>query len=151
MEAKLLKTTVTEYAPAKYVGINLSGAIPVGDRVLVLPDMAVDKTSGNVFLPEDMVERHGMAAESGVLVAIGEGAFYWNSDRTTRWIGLKPKPGSHVAFERYAGTLIKGDDGQVYRLMDDKCIGAILTEEKKPVEFKTYVDLGFEPARHDDY
>ena len=130
MEPKLLKTTVTEYRQANYKGLNLSGATPVGDRVLILPDLPVDTTAGGIALPDNLVERHGMAAESGRLVALGDGAFYWNSDRTTRFEGIKPEPGQRVSFERYAGTLVLGDDGQMYRLMDDRCIGAILTEDK---------------------
>lgn len=125
MEAKLLKTTQAEYLISEYSGKNESGYRPIGDRVLVLPDVAAEKTSGNVFIPGTVQESQSYAAETGVLVELGEAAFLWNSDRTRKFEGSRPKPGERVFFDRYSGGVIKGKDGRTYRFMDDKAIGAV--------------------------
>jgi len=125
MEAKLLKTGTAEYKQSTWSGVNSSGYQALDDKVIILPDVASDKTSGGVILDDSLVERLTMAAETGVLVAVGEGAFLWNADRTAKWTGRKPQPGDRVYTQRYAGQLLHGEDGLQYRVMDYKCIGAI--------------------------
>lgn len=125
MQPKLIRTDLAEYQPGVYDGENRSGITPIGDRVLVLPDQPMQQTSGGIHLPEELRERHAMAAETGVIVAMGEAAFYWNSDRTRHWEGTKPQVGDHVCMQRYSGVVFTGDDGQKYRIMDDTCIAAL--------------------------
>jgi co-chaperonin GroES (HSP10) len=118
-------TPLAQYVPAHWSGINESGISPIGDRVLVLPDKPVEKTEGGVLLPDQRKDSDGMAAETGVLVAAGDTAWKWNSDRTRAYDGVKPQIGQRVWFERYAGAELTGADGIKYKLMDDRCIGAI--------------------------
>lgn len=125
MQPKLIMTPLGQYAPAKWEGANGSGIKPIGDRVLVLPDGAAEKTAGNVFITEDQQERMSMAAETGVLVDMGDEAFKWNSDRSRLFEGSKPEVGQRVYFERYAGAVHHGKDGRLYRLIDDKCVGGL--------------------------
>ena len=125
MQPKLLKTGQAEYLHSEWGGVNGSGYIPLDDKVLILPDIASSRTSGGVELPPEMVERATMASETGVIVAVGDGAFIWNSDRTAKWTGRRPQSGDRVYMQRYAGQLLHGDDGLQYRVMDYKCIGAI--------------------------
>lgn len=125
MEPKLIKTWNAEYVKTNWNGKNESGVTPIGDRVLVLADKAADRTSGAVFLPEQLTERQSMAAESGVLVEAGDDAWTWNSDRTRPFGGRRPMVGDRVIFQKYAGQLVLGDDGELYRLMDDNSIAAI--------------------------
>lgn len=127
MQPKLLKTTVAEYLPAVWEGKNESGWEPVGDRVIILPDVAAEQTTGKIYLDAGTRERATMAADTGLLIALGDAAFAWNSDRTRPYDGRKPKPGERVTFERYAGQLVLGDDGSVYRVCDDKCIAGVRT------------------------
>ncbi len=131
MKPKLIKpeyikqaVTGSEFAPAEYTGMNESGFDPVGDKVLVLPDSATDITSGGVHLTSDMVERHTLAAETGVLVYVSEGAFRWHSDGS-KWTGYRPGPGDRIYMERYSGQVLLGKDGKLYRLMNSACIGAV--------------------------
>jgi co-chaperonin GroES (HSP10) len=112
-------TPMGEYVPSTWGGQNTSGMRPIGDRVLVLPDLPPEKTSGGVYITEQQRDRDAHAAESGILVAAGESAWKLSFD------GVKPELGQRVWFERYAGSLQHGKDGEVYRLMDDRCIGAV--------------------------
>jgi len=129
MQPRLIKGIQAEYVPAKWSGKDESGVRVVGKTVLVLMDECSSKTSGGVDLPDDLVERMSMAAESGVLVAVSQGAFLLNEDMTP-WIGEKPTPGDRVYIEKYAGKLVKGRDGANYRIMDYGSIGA--TYEAEP-------------------
>lgn len=130
MKARLLSIRKAEYIQAPYFGKNESGCKPVGDRVLVRPDIAADKfADGKLSLPDDVVDRAQLAGSSGVLVELGDDAFAWNSDRSRPFSGDKPTLGDRVYFDKYAGQVILGDDGVEYRLMDDKCIGGVRKKE----------------------
>ena len=128
MEPRLIKGVQAEYVPAKWSGQNTSGVRVVGKTVLVLMDECSQTTTGGIALPEDLIERMSMAAESGVLVACAAGAFLLNEDMTP-WSGEKPKPGDRVYIEKYAGKLVKGRDGATYRIMDYGSIGATYEPE----------------------
>jgi chaperonin GroES len=127
-QSMVQKTDLYQYTPAQFAGANTSGANPIGDRVLVKPDRPAAKWGGAVHVPDEVIERMAYAAETGVIVAMGEDAFRWNSDRTRPFEGEKPKVGQRVFFDRYAGGMVRGNDGERYRVMDDKCIGALLQE-----------------------
>jgi chaperonin GroES len=126
MQPKLLKTTVASYVPAIWSGTNTSGHIPLNDNVLIMPDLAATKVGG-VLIPTEVNERQDMAAETGVIVAIGPGAFVFDSGYD--WVGYKPVPGDRIYMERYAGQLVKGKDGKMYRLMASRCVGSVEHEE----------------------
>ncbi len=128
MQPKLIKTEKAEYTPGVFNDRNESGWEPQGERVLVLTDQCAEQSSGGVFLDPNTVEKMTTAAETGILVAYGPDAFVWTADRTRRRESPKPEVGSFVYIERYAGQLLLGDDGQMYRLMDDRCIGAIRSQ-----------------------
>ena len=114
MQSKLLKSSqLGEFKPAQWNGVNESGYEPLGDCVLVLPDEAADMTSGGVLLTADNVERHSLAAETGVIIAIGLDAFRWTPDKTRPWEAPKPKPGDRVYLKRYAGQVMLGEDGKL--------------------------------------
>lgn len=133
LSPKLL-TPVGQFDMVVWPGRNTSGIQPFGDRILVLPDQAASQIGG-VYVPPETIERIAEAAETGVLVAVGDGAWAWNSDRSRRYDGVKPTPGTRVYFERYAGGKFHGRDGLVYRLMSDNAIGGFAVEpEGDPVE-----------------
>ena len=117
--------SMLKFEPAAWNGKNSSGYYPLGDKVLVMPDRLRERSAGGVELPPELIDRLTLAAETGMVVAVGDGAFAWNGDRITDFVGRKPKPGDRVFMERYAGQTMLGKDGQFYRLMDDRTIGAI--------------------------
>jgi co-chaperonin GroES (HSP10) len=124
LSPKVLNVQRVEYIPAPWFGENRSGCEPIGDRVLIQPDIAAG-SAGSIKFTDEMVDRMQLSASSGVIVACGEDAFAWNSDRTRPFSGYRPKAGDRVHFEKYAGKEIVGDDGVKYRLCDDKAIGGV--------------------------
>lgn len=122
-EDRVLKTGVGQYLLRTWDGVNASGIEPVGDKVLVLVDPAIDQTKGGIIITGDSVERQTLAGTSGILIALGAGAWAWDSDRMHRFEGEKPTIGVRVVFQKYAGQEYTGLDGELYRVMQDKVIG----------------------------
>lgn len=127
---KLFKTAISQYDQAEWDGVNKSGWCPVGDHILVKPDKASEITKGGIMMTPDIVARHTLASEAGIVVAMGDGAFKFNADSITLFEGRKPEAGDRVYIERYAGQLVTGHDGEVYRLMSSSSIGAIQDKPK---------------------
>jgi chaperonin GroES len=125
LEGRVITGDQREYAVADWDGANRSGWEPLDDKVIVLVDEHVEQTSGGVYVPEHIRQRQTMAAETGTLIALGPGAFVYDDDVRRTWIGRRPEPGDRVVFERYAGTLLDGEDGRQYRLMSQQSIGAV--------------------------
>lgn len=107
--------------------VNTSGLQPVEYKILILPEQAEEtderlksaKAAGLVLI-DKTTEREKMAQVKGRLIAVGGNAF-------VDWIGRVPQVGDIVYFAKYAGYVIKGDDGQEYRLANDKDVSAVLT------------------------
>lgn len=125
LKGRILTADHQEFVLATWDGVNRSGYAPLDDKVLVLIDEHAEATSGGIALTAEFVERQTMASEHGVVVAVGPAAFRWNDDGTRAWDGKRPEPGDRVYVERYAGQLLNGRDGRKYRLMAQKCIGAV--------------------------
>lgn len=121
----LYKTMRGMYVPAVWNGTNESGWEPTGAMVLIKADEAAQQSAGGIQFADDTKERQGLAAEAGVIVAVGPTAFMWaDRERTTRWEGKKPQVGDRVCYQRYSGVDVPGDDGVVYHTMNDFSIGA---------------------------
>lgn len=99
--------------------MNASGINPVEYKCLVLPTKVEETTAGGIVLPSQIQEQDQLAETKGILVAVGGMAF---SD----WSGAKPTVGQKVMIAKYAGLLCKGNDGEEYRLVNDKDIAAVL-------------------------
>ena len=130
------------WEPAHFDGANRSGYEPLDDHILVKMDTAAASTGG-IFLTDDAKEKNTLASETGVIIACGPSAFAWNESGTQRWVGEAPGPGDRVYVSKYAGQLLHGDDGQVYRVMDSRCIGArriqrpVMADISNPVPWMT--------------
>ena len=105
------------------------GIIPLEFKVLVKPsDAEVDPAlarakKAGIQLPQDVLERELMAQIVAEFVAAGGNAFEdWKDARL-------PSPGDKVLIAKYAGITVKGADGQEYRMLNDKDISGIITEE----------------------
>jgi chaperonin GroES len=127
MKERILKTHHGQYELAEWNGTNESGYEPVCDKVLVLPDKVMEKTKGGILMPDVTGDQQQVAAVTGIVVAVGPQAFAYDSDRLVKWEGWRPQPGDRIAFQRYAGDEYPGLDGQTYRIMQDRSVGARVT------------------------
>lgn len=128
MEAKPVKGVNADYSSAEWSGEDTSGIECVGSSVLVKMDVASGK-AGSIHLTEDMAWKHTQAAETGLVVAVGESAFLLNLDGSP-WAGSRPTPGRRVIIEKYAGTFVRGLDGELYRLMQYGCVLATFKQSE---------------------
>jgi co-chaperonin GroES (HSP10) len=78
------------------------------------------------MLTDQTSDTQTLSSTTGILVAVGDQAFVWDSDRATRWEGDKPKAGARVCFQRYSGQEYFGLDGQLYRVLQDRSIGGAM-------------------------
>ena len=102
----------------------------MGKNVLVMMDTCSPETSGGVSLPESLVEQMTIAAESGIVVAVGSNAFRRHDDGTI-WDGEKVEPGDRVNVIKYSGVEVVGVDGRFYRSMGYECIATKLDKDAR--------------------
>lgn len=124
-DGRVLKTQFGQYERAQFTGKNESGYQPVNDRIVVLVDAPMEVTKGGIMIAQDIAEKQALVATHGVIVATGPTAFTWNADRSAKWEGDKPAPGTRILFQKYSGEFITGLDEKSYRVMDSGCVGAI--------------------------
>lgn len=94
--------------------------VPCGHRVLILPEVVEEKTSGGIILAPTTQQRDQQATMRGTVAAIGVNA--WKAfDDGTPWA----KEGDRVMFRRYAGEIIKDGDME-YRVINDEDVLAVI-------------------------
>ena len=91
---------------------------PLGDRIIVRRDVAMDRTESGIYLPESAKD----TPKSGTIEAVGDGNL--NTDTGER-IALTVKKGDKVLFSSYAGTEIKLDD-EALLIMSESDVLAII-------------------------
>lgn len=105
--------------------INTSGISPTEYNVLVKPEKVSDRTQGGIIKADSTLDRQQAFETRGVLVAVSPLAFtYEQWPEGTRL----PRVGDRVITTKAAGVVVKGEDGQDYRLMKDKDICAIIED-----------------------
>lgn len=105
---------------------NKSGIAPCEYKCLIKQDAVEDtdptlksaKAAG-LALPEEFKSREQMGGVRGRLIAIGGNAFQ-------DWKPPLPKPGDRIYTAKYAGIEVEGEDGQKYRIINDKDITGII-------------------------
>jgi chaperonin GroES len=100
--------------------LNTSGMIPVDLKALVKVDPPEEKLKSGLIIPESALEKQKYAAQKATIVAVGKSCF-------AEWIE-KPAEGERVLIAQYSGALLKGADGQDYRIINDEDIIAVLQE-----------------------
>ena len=85
---------------------------PLSDRVLILPNLAEEKTAGGLIIPDTAKEK----PLAGKVVAAGPG---------TSEIKMEVKVGDEVLYGKYAGTEIHVD-GEDYLIMKQADILAVI-------------------------
>ena len=137
--------------------MNKSGVTPVGDRVLVRPDVIEEKTEGGIIIPNQHRDKHQAAQMAGVLVAVGEDAWMDRvttverlidsqmkvvERRTTGYSKSFAEVGDRVCFAQYNGRNFEGEDGIQYRLLNDEDITGLVSESVDFTEMRAREPLG---------
>lgn len=90
---------------------------PLGDRVVIKPLEAEEKTKGGIILPDTAKEK----PQEGKVIAIGKGKL---TDK-----GLQPlevKVGDRVLYGKYSGTEINTKEGEELLIVREEDILAII-------------------------
>ena len=96
---------------------------PTGWRVLVMPYQGKAKTSGGIYVPDEVRERESVATVVAYVLKIGPLA-YGDKEK----YGDKPwcQEKQWVCIGRYSGSRFKIDGGEVRIINDDEVIATIL-------------------------
>lgn len=90
---------------------------PLGDRVLIKPDAAEQKTASGLYIASNAQEK----PQRGEVVAVGAGKLNDKGER----IAIDLKVGDHVIYGKFGGNEVKVD-GEDYLLMRADDIYAIV-------------------------
>jgi chaperonin GroES len=89
---------------------------PLGDRVLVEPLEAEEKSAGGIYLPEAAQE----APREGKVIAVGTGRVLDNGER----LPLSVKEGDIVVYTKYGGNEVRVGDKD-YLILDEGSLLAV--------------------------
>ncbi len=90
---------------------------PLGDRVLVKPDAAEQKTASGLYIASNAQEK----PQRGEVVAVGAGKLNDAGER----LPMDVKPGDHVIYGKFGGNEVKVD-GEDYLLLRADDIYAVI-------------------------
>ena len=85
---------------------------PLGDRVLIVPAAAVEKTASGLIIPDNAKEK----PQKGEVIAVGPG---------TKEVSMTVKVGDAVLYGKYSGTELSFE-GKDYMMMKESDIYAIV-------------------------
>ena len=101
---------------------NTSGHKEMGEyKCLVLADAVEEVSKGGIVLVQETVDKNKYNTNEGILILAGGNAF-------EDWKGWIPQPGQRISFYPQGAKLLKGKDGQDYRIVNDKDILSLLDE-----------------------
>ena len=89
---------------------------PLGDRVVVKPEPAEEKTKSGIVLPDTAKEK----PQEGTIVAVGTGRILDNGQR----VPLEVKVGDRIIYSKYGGTEVKLNNEE-YIILNERDILAI--------------------------
>lgn len=102
---------------------NLSGINPIEYNVLVKVIEVEETSKGGIILADTTKARKQAMATRAELVAKSPFAFSyerWPEDEAP------PEPGQMVIITKAAGVEVEGLDGEIYRMLKDKDVGAVI-------------------------
>ena len=97
---------------------------PTGWRLLVMPYQGKAKTSGGLYIPDQVRERESLATVVAYVLRLGPLAYKDPNkfgDNPEQWC----EEGQWVCIGRYAGSRFKIDGGEVRIINDDEVIATI--------------------------
>jgi chaperonin GroES len=90
---------------------------PLGDRIVVKPLDAEEKTSGGIVLPDSAKER----PQTGEVIAVGPGKTLDNGTVAPMEVNV----GDKVVYSKYGGTEVKVDGQDVLIMRQDDILGVV--------------------------
>ncbi len=90
---------------------------PLGDRIVVKPLEAEEKTSGGIVLPDSAKER----PQTGEVIAVGPGKTLDNGTVAPMEVVV----GDKVVYSKYGGTEVKVDGQDVLIMRQDDILGVV--------------------------
>lgn len=91
---------------------------PLGDRIIVKPLEAEEKTKGGIIIPDAAKEK----PQEGKVVAVGKGKVLDNGQVQAPEV----KAGDRVLYGKYSGTEITTKDGEDLLIMREEDILAVI-------------------------
>lgn len=95
---------------------------PLGDRVVIKPLKAEERTKGGIILPDTAKEK----PQEGEVVAVGKGKMLDNGTQ----VPLELKAGDRVLYGKYSGNEIKTADDEELLIMREEDVLAIIKKGK---------------------
>ena len=89
---------------------------PLGDRVVVKPEPAEEKTASGLFIPDTAKEK----PQKGTIVAVGPGRV----ENGTK-IDMTVKEGDTVLYGKYSGTEIELDSNDLLIMRETDILGIV--------------------------
>jgi chaperonin GroES len=96
----------------------MASITPIGDRVVVKPEAAEEKTSSGLYIPDTAKEK----PQRGTVIAVGPGR-YENGTK----IDMSVKEGDAVLYGKYSGTEITLD-GEDYLIVRESDILGVISK-----------------------
>jgi len=96
---------------------------PLGDRIIIKPLEAEEKTKGGIILPDTAKEK----PQEGKVVAVGKGKVLDSGEVRKPEV----KVGDVVLYGKYSGTEVSTKDGEELLIVREEDILAIMGEGKK--------------------
>ncbi len=90
---------------------------PLGDRVVVEREDALEVTAGGIVLPDSAQDKPAR----GTIVSIGDGRLLDDGTRSQ----LQVKKGDHVLFSSYAGEQFKVGDQELLLMREEDILAVI--------------------------
>lgn len=111
---------------------NPSGIVPTEYKILVLPDDVPEQTGGGIWIPKWAKDQRQGACQTGTVVDIADEAFSFIEGDQVR----RPGIGERIAYTKYAGMTVRGQDDRIYKIMNDKDVAAVLSFPFDPKRFE---------------
>lgn len=105
---------------------------PLGDRVLLLPTKAPERTPGGILLPD----RAQTTPQEGTIVSVGPGRTL--EDGTVRKMNVQV--GDVAAYSKYGGTEIELE-GETFMILEENQLFGVWRDEEETVNEQTLDEL----------
>ncbi len=139
--------------------MNKSGISPSANRVLVRPDTIEEKNTESVIqLPDEVINRYEQGQATGVLIDVGPDAWTHVTERVYAvhengerqliqerfrgYSGPLADIGDRIAFAKYSGLRVKGEDGIKYLVLNDEDITARVSQNVEFTDLDTRKRVG---------